>query len=130
MEETLSPGVMAVVALKDPGNPSSMAMVRDFLQAHLDPEKASIAAYNSARQLVIAGDAQEISRIGRVLRGGLVSCVKTLPGVQCAFHSPLMREATRQFTLQASPLLDEIGEHPPEDPHKIVSSVTGTLVTC
>ena len=131
-EQDSQPGVMATVTL-DPQGSAPMEELVGFLRQTLDPEQAAIAAYNSPRQLVIAGAAAEIDRLLVLLRDpGAPMGVSTrlMPGVQCAFHSPLMREAARQFATQAAPLLAAIEKaHDAASPHPaVISSVTAQPV--
>lgn len=130
-EPNSSSGVMATVTLGSRGGASIDAFV-EFLQRELDPAKAAIAAYNSPRQLVIAGTTDEIERLMSLLRGPTApgtASMRLMPGVQCAFHSPLMGEATRQFATQAERLLEAISRPRSLPPHTtVISSVTAQPV--
>lgn len=86
-----------------------------------EPSDVAIANYNSPRQVVIAGSAAQVSRVGKRLEGSGARVV--LLRVSGAFHSPHMQEARRRFEDYLAPL----ALSPPS--LDVMSNVSGDLHT-
>lgn len=94
-----TPGMMIVL---NASQRSSLDECQARLQEWLDPKRASISAYNSSLQLVLAGTVSHLEKIMTLISEHCPKVkVHRLRNVSCAFHSPLMRSAQERFRQEA-----------------------------
>lgn len=122
--DTVVKGLMAVIRLADEKDHEK---VIQWLNNHLDPINASIAAINSSKQIVISGSEDKVMAVKDNLeRSFKLWSFSKLNNVGCAFHSPLMELASKTFAVEAGKLLikekDSLNFHPSIP---IISNVSG-----
>ena len=113
--------LMGEAAQENPGGMVALigADPAEVARATEETEGVVVAAnFNTPRQTVISGEKSALEAVGEMVRGRKVEL-----GVAGAFHSPLMREASREM----DELLSEVALEEPEIP--MVGASDGAVLT-
>lgn len=92
---------MAAINLNVPKVQELHDHVIDLIRTLRLGQSVGVAAINSCNQLVISGKEDAVKLVEERLTFPDVKKISRLHRINCAFHSPLMRDVSRQFPMMA-----------------------------